>query len=73
MKTLKTQTSIKQTINDIGGEIVKDSGNYKINISKDSVMNGLSFYDSVFGSGKKNETYSLFSQAPIIKECFVDA
>ena len=54
-------------------EIIKDSGNYKINTSKDSVMTGLSFYDSVFGSGKKNETYSLFSQGPVIKDCFVDA
>ena len=30
MKNLKTQTSIKQTINDIGGEIVKDSDVYTV-------------------------------------------
>ena len=51
--------------------ILKEIGNYKMNESKDSVMNGLSFYDSVFGSSKKNETYSAYSSAPI-RECMID-
>jgi hypothetical protein len=52
--------------------IIKDIGNYKLNESKDSVMNGLSFYDSVFASSKKNETFSPFIESSTIKECFVD-
>lgn len=52
-------------------DIISTIGNYKINESKESVMNGLSFYDNVFASKDKNETYSPFVDTSI-KECFVD-
>jgi len=53
-------------------DIISTIGNYKLNESKDSVMNGLSFYDTVFGSKEKNETYSPFIKSSSVKECFVD-
>lgn len=52
-------------------DIEKTLGNYKTNISKDFVMNGLSFYDSVFGSSKKNETFSPYIEGSISRECAV--
>jgi hypothetical protein len=53
-------------------EAMKDSGNYKLDKSTESVSTGLSFYDSVFASSKMNETFSSFSGGPIIRECFDD-
>ena len=50
-------------------DIERTLGNYKMNTSKDSVMNGLSFYDSVFGSSKKNETFSPYIEGSISREC----
>tara|TARA_B000000557_G_scaffold261948_1_gene261847 strand:- start:1705 stop:2496 length:792 start_codon:yes stop_codon:yes gene_type:complete len=52
-------------------DIMKSINNIKINDSKDTVMNGLSFYDNVFGSKAKNETFSPFVDSSV-KECFVD-
>tara|TARA_B100000900_G_C20589150_1_gene720914 strand:- start:103 stop:891 length:789 start_codon:yes stop_codon:yes gene_type:complete len=59
--------------NDIynGYDITKNPSNLKITSSKDSVMNGLSFYDNVFGSKDKNETFSPFL-IDSTKECFID-
>lgn len=51
-------------------EIEKTIGNYKIKESKDSVMNGLSFYDSVYASSKKNETFSPFIKSSV-SECSI--
>lgn len=53
-------------------DIIKSIGNYKLSDSKDSVMNGLSFYDNVFASKDKNETFSPFLNKSISKECFID-
>ena len=53
-------------------DIVKSIGNYKLNDSKDTVMNGLSFYDNVFASKDKNETFSPFLNEPTFKECHID-
>ena len=50
---------------------MKSINNIKINESKDTVMNGLSFYDNVYGSKTKNETFSPFVDSSV-KECFID-
>jgi hypothetical protein len=49
-----------------------DIGNYRTTESKDSVMNGLSFYDTVFASKAENETFSPFVETPIFRECLTD-
>jgi hypothetical protein len=52
-------------------DIMRSINDLKINDSKDTIMNGLSFYDNVFASKDKNETFSPFVDSSI-KECFVD-
>jgi len=46
-------------------------GNYKIDGSKDGVMTGSFFYDSVYAASKKNETFSPFIGGSISGECSV--
>ena len=53
-------------------DIMKSIGNYKVNESKDSVMNGLSFYDNVVASKDKNETFSAYISGSPFKECSID-
>jgi hypothetical protein len=52
-------------------DIEREIGNYKTNVARDSVMNGLSFYDSVYGSSKKNEIFSPYTGGSISRECVV--
>lgn len=60
-----------KNLNDYGKcEIERTIGNYKSTESKDSIMNGLSFYDSVYASSKKNETFSPFIKSSV-SECSV--
>ena len=62
---------IKSTEKDTSCSI--NTRDYKTSASVDSVMNGLSFYDSVFPGKQNNETYSAFTGGPIIRDCFGDS